>query len=194
MTLTITTAPAVEPVTLDEVKTRLRVDTTDDDTLITALITAQRQRIETLTGQALITRSVTEARDIGPADGVLTLAVGPVSAVTEVAAVDEDGARTTLDAASYLVDTASIPGRIALVTGASWPVSDRAMAGFEIAYDAGYGGTADDTPAPLREAIFALVADAYEHRVPTDRADTSDERAMPPVVAGLIAPYQRVRL
>ncbi|MBV9418770.1 MAG: phage head-tail connector protein, partial [Alphaproteobacteria bacterium] len=38
MSLQLTTPPATEPITLAEAKTHLKVDTTDDDALITRLI------------------------------------------------------------------------------------------------------------------------------------------------------------
>ena len=40
MPLQLITPPAIEPVTLDEARAHLKVDTADDDTLITALIAA----------------------------------------------------------------------------------------------------------------------------------------------------------
>ena len=44
--LTTLTEPVNEPVTLVEAKAYLRVDTTDEDTLIATLITAARQWVE----------------------------------------------------------------------------------------------------------------------------------------------------
>ncbi len=50
----ILAAPAVEPLTLAEVKRWLRVDHADDDGLIGSLIKGARERIEARTGRAVI--------------------------------------------------------------------------------------------------------------------------------------------
>jgi len=57
MPLTVLTAPAVEPLSLSEVKLHCRVDASDEDTLLTALIVAAREYAEQLTGRAFITRT-----------------------------------------------------------------------------------------------------------------------------------------
>jgi len=64
----VSTAPASEPITLAEAKLYLRVDTTADDALITALITAARETVEL--------QNVTEAQSTSgfPAETWATLA------------------------------------------------------------------------------------------------------------------------
>jgi len=57
MRLKLKTAPSVEPVTLDQAKLHLRVDSSDDNTLITALITTARQLAERETKRAFITQT-----------------------------------------------------------------------------------------------------------------------------------------
>ena len=57
MPTTILTAPTVEPVSLAEAKLHCRVDTTDENTLLSALIVAAREYVEQVTGRALITRT-----------------------------------------------------------------------------------------------------------------------------------------
>lgn len=69
MRLTLTAPPAVEPLALADAKTHLRVDITDDDTLITALITAARRYCESALKQALITQSWTLYLDSFPSAG-----------------------------------------------------------------------------------------------------------------------------
>ncbi len=199
MPLDITSPPAVEPITLAEAKARLRIDHAHEDDLIAALIAAARTRVERLTGQALITQTVREIRDgwaegdrLSPDGIVFTLGLGPVSTVHHVQTVDEEGIAHTLDPASYLLDSVSAAGRLAIRERACWPRPGVPIAGVDISYDAGHGLAPADVPAPLREAVHLLVADAYERRTPDDRAD--DAAALPRAVAGLLACYRPVRL
>lgn len=67
MPIQIIARPAVEPVTLAEAKTHLRVDLADDDLLIGALITAARQHAETITRRALVTQQWKMTLDQFPA-------------------------------------------------------------------------------------------------------------------------------
>jgi len=198
MSIETVTPPAVEPVSLAEGKARLRVEHTDEDALITTLITAGRERVEALTGRALVTRRVRELRD-GWRDGgrlaahgsQFRLGLAPVSAVHHVKTYAADDAEETFDAANYFVDTTSVPARLALRGGALWPTPGRCAAGVEIEYDAGYGADGAAVPYALREAILLLVVDAYEHRGASDGGEDTE----PPVaVQGLLAPFVRVRL
>ena len=55
--LSIVTAPTLEPVTLTEAKAWARIDTTDDDTVVTGLITAARMAGEEYLRRTLISTS-----------------------------------------------------------------------------------------------------------------------------------------
>lgn len=194
MTITVLVPPAGEPVSLAEAKLHLRVDGTDDDTLISGLITSCRERVERLLGQAFITRRVREVRDAPPRGAIVHLAVGPVSTVHAVAVVAEDGAKTPISADVYTLDSAHVPGRLGLRAGQAWPGADTGFQAFEIEYDAGYGAAGADTPGPLRDAVLQLVAEAYAYRAPAERAEDAEEAALPAAVNGLLAPYRPVRL
>lgn len=76
-----------EPVTLDEAKAWLKVTNTDDDDLITALITAARAICEGYTSKSFVERTVTAVlrNDLGN----IKLPYGPVSNI--VGANDVDG-------------------------------------------------------------------------------------------------------
>ncbi|HWK38638.1 MAG TPA: head-tail connector protein, partial [Hyphomicrobium sp.] len=66
MALVITSAPAVEPVTVSEAKAHLRVDGTAEDTLIGSLILTSRLHIEAALGLALMTQSWRLSLDAWP--------------------------------------------------------------------------------------------------------------------------------
>ena len=57
MSSILLTAPAAEPLTLDEARAFLRVEYHDDDAVIAALIAGARLHIEAQTRRALITQS-----------------------------------------------------------------------------------------------------------------------------------------
>lgn len=183
--LTLTTAPAVEPVLGSEVNTFLGLSTSDDDTLLDALATAAREQCEAYTGRALITQTWTMTLDRLPGgrepwwDGVREMAVTelygdpapiflpkfPVQSVTSVKLYDWADAATTVTASVYYVDTAQEPSRIVLERGQVWPaVSLRAANGVEVVFVGGYGDAAADVPDSLKQGIKMLAAYLYEHR------------------------------
>ncbi len=90
MSLLLTTPPLVEPVSLTEAKTHLRVPHGDDDVLISVLITSARRRIETRTGLRLITQNWSQFMDCWPVFGVIDLRLNPVSAVVDVVVYGDD--------------------------------------------------------------------------------------------------------
>jgi len=194
MTLQLVAPPAVEPVTLSDAKAFLRIGTDHEDNLIMQLIAAARQRVEAETCRALVSRTYRETLDAwdGPAriDAsacLFRLPMPPLISVTSITIHDADNVGTVWDAANYVVDTASDPGRIAARSG-GFPRPGRAVAGIEIVFVAGYGAGADDVPDALREAVLRLTADAYLNR------EGDSARFLPLAVQSLLAPYRRVRL
>jgi uncharacterized phiE125 gp8 family phage protein len=202
MSLQLISPPAIEPVTLDEAKAHLKVDTTDDDALITALITAARARAEWHTGRAFITQSWTLSLDAWPgiaADcglppalsatppAAIEIPLPPLQAVTSITTYARNDAATVLDSSLYQVDTASKPARIALKFGVTPPMDLRAMNAIVIAFTAGYGDAEANVPAPIHAAILEMIADAY-----TNRGDSSGE--LPLDALALLAPYRIVKL
>lgn len=186
MSLQLTTAPAAEPVTLDAAKAQLRVDTTDDDALITSLIAAARARAEWHTGRAFVTQSWTLWLDAWPCNGIIEIPLPPLQSVASVTAYALDDSATVLDAAMYQVDTAASPARLALKPDASPPVALRALNAIAIAFTAGYAD-ASDVPAPIQQAILMIAAALYAHR-----GDEAME--LPQEALALLAPYRVVKL
>ena len=90
MSSILLTGPAVEPLTLAEAKEYLRVDTGDDDDVITALIAGARVHVEAQTRRALITQSWRLVRDGWPPDGRLPVLPAPLRSVDAARYYDED--------------------------------------------------------------------------------------------------------
>jgi uncharacterized phiE125 gp8 family phage protein len=171
------TAPASEPLTLSETKLFLRVDATNEDTLITDLITAARMDCENWLRRSLITQTWKLAYDDSVPDGV-GLPMGPVIAVSGVNLIHQDGSQLALDTAQFRLNAA----RDALLFSGmvtAWRI--------EITYSAGYG-TAVDIPGPIRQGMLAHVASLFENRGDMVGA------GLPEQVARLYMPFREVRL
>ncbi|MCX5497657.1 head-tail connector protein [Kaistia dalseonensis] len=161
MTAALITGPAIEPVTLDEVKAHLRLDGDADDALLAAAIVSARIHVEVATRRALITQAWRLYRDGWPRGRIVELPVTPLISIDTVTLYDMAGVPHVLDPAGYRLDRAAVPGRIVF---ASRPAAALYENGIEIDVTAGYGPAAGDVPAPLRQAILMLVAHWYEHR------------------------------
>lgn len=203
------TPPATEPVTLAEAKAHLRISFSDDDSLITTLISAARLMAEEFTQRSLITQGWRLWLDAFPledavrrdgADGLMItrhveLPRPPLISIGEVRVYDENDAADVFDASAYFVDTASTPGRLALRSGATWPLPGRDTHGICIDYTAGYGA-AGDVPQALKAGLLAHVAHLYENRGDgfTLATQESVSRALPSMALALYAPYRVHRL
>ena len=181
--LELTTPPATEPITLAQAKAHLKLDTTDDDALVTALISAARARAEWHTGRALITQAWTLWLDTWR--DTIELPLPPLKTVASLTTYGRDNAAHVLDSASYFVDTAS--GRITLNHGHCPPTDLRRLNAVAVAFTAGYGDAAADVPPPLKEAILELIAFLYENR-----GEAPAE--LPLDCLALLAPYRVLKL
>jgi len=187
MTAALITAPALEPVSLVDAKAHLRIDTDDDDALLTAAIAAARVHVEANTRRVLIEQGWRVYLDTWPKQRIVSIAVTPLISVDSVTVFDPAGDPIAVDPGDYEVDTVSAPGRLFLASPVPVLVG-RAVNGIEIDVTAGYGPTGIDVPAALRQAIMMLVAHWYEHRgaVGHDLAGH-----VPPLgYDALIAPYR----
>jgi phage conserved hypothetical protein, phiE125 gp8 family len=162
--LVLTTPPAAEPVSLPEAKAHLRVDAADDDSLITALITAAREYCEAFQNRAYVTQAWQLWLDAWPEGSEIRIPRPPLQAVNGVKYYGADNTEYVLPPADYFVDTRSEPGRIVLAYGKSWPsVTLRPANAVCVEFVAGYGG-ADKMPQRVKQAMYLLIGHWYEHR------------------------------
>ena len=84
MALVLNTAPAVEPLTLDQAKEHLRVTDGADDAKISRLISAARRHVEGFLGRRLINQTWDLNCFDWPAGDVFHLPYPPLSSVTSI--------------------------------------------------------------------------------------------------------------
>ena len=173
MSLSLVTAPATEPITYEQAKAHLRVDTDDEFDLIDNLIKASRQYCETFTHRAFITQTWDDKRDGFPSDEEsITLPLAPLISVTSVTYTSTAGVLTTWASTNYTVDAPVGPeaerGRIIPVYGVSYPSVRDIENAVTIRFIAGYGG-ASSVPAGIKTAMKLLVEHGWG-RSPGDAA------------------------
>jgi uncharacterized phiE125 gp8 family phage protein len=179
--IVIATAPADEPLTLAEVKAWLKVDGSDEDALLTALITAARASAEKYMQAALLEQRIIEIFSDFERNGI-RLSLWPLVSVEAVKYKDTGGNALTLDASFYGVDTSARPGLVYRKENALWPMLEIAPDAVTVEYTAGYE-TADDVPQPIKTAMLLMIADWYDNR-------TDSARTLPTAAEKLLNQYR----
>ena len=161
MTYLLVGEPAVEPVSLADAKSHLRVTHDADDAHIADLVAAARQHVERDAGLALIEQVWRLYLDDWPLDRCVRLRRHPVRRLEAVTVFDERGDPHVIEPSAVRLDAVSRPAR--LVVGDTVP-GGATLNGVEIEFAAGFGETGADVPGELRRAILLLVAHWYEFR------------------------------
>lgn len=179
--LKLYTAPASEPLTVAEVKARLRITISDEDTDLAALLAQARELCEAECHRAFITQTWTLTLDDFPRGYLngaahytrpeIRLPLAPLVSVTHVKYYDPDGVLRTMDAADYWVAAGGDPGRIVPAL-AYWPaVQYRRPGAVEVRFVCGYGD-ATLVPNAAKAAILVTLA--------AMREDPSGATGVPP--------------
>jgi uncharacterized phiE125 gp8 family phage protein len=155
--------PAETPVTLAECKAHMRVDFSDDDAYITALLNAAVSYLDGqgVLGKAMVTQKWRQY--VGQSPSIVSLSVLPVQSVTEVGYYDASGVEQTATLSDFDVFGNGQATTVQPKSGASWPVAQDRSDAIWIEYEAGYGDAAD-APDALKQAIKMIVAYWYENR------------------------------
>jgi uncharacterized phiE125 gp8 family phage protein len=164
MSITQTVAPSVEPVVTADQKTWMRVDGTDEDTLIGSLASAARAYVEMATSRQCITATWVLKLKNFPA-GDIVLPIFPLQSITSIKYYDSNDTQQTWSSALYDVDTAMEPGRVRPVSGEDYPSDVRGYTDdIEITFVSGDGDAASDVPDGVLAAIKILAANWFENR------------------------------
>lgn len=166
------TAPATAPISLAEAKTQMRVESSDDDSIIQRLIDAAVAFVDVqgALGKAMITQ--TWGQWLSPNPSTVYLSLGPVQSVSAIKYYDVDGALQTATLSDFNVF--GTPNRISVSpkSGKAWPVTQTRDDAIKIEYIIGYGSTSASVPETVRHALMMLVAHWYDMR------ETSTEKQM----------------
>lgn len=201
MTPILIAPPAVEPVALADAREWLRLDSSAEDDLVTALIVSARLIVEAATRRQLITQGWRLVFDRWPGlgshhDGVrvrpeiMFFPMAPFQSLTAMRVYDVNRVAQVLAPSIYTV--ASAPEQARLVFTSAPPKPGVPIAGIEIDIVCGYGDQPSSVPEPLRLAIKMLVARWFDNRGDIE-TDGSVDRLPGPIDA-LIAPFRRTRL
>ena len=208
MPIQLVTPPAAEPVSLAEARAHLRMEVSDDDALISSLITAARMAAEGLMERSLITTrwklvidsfpgpsllGVPYGRTFSLPDHAILLPRNPVSAVVGITYLDMAGTIQTVPTTDYVADLASEPARITPVFGRIWPINMPQIGSVQVTFDAGYGATADSVPDEIKAWMKLRVGSLYEHREEVALMNRGSIQALP-FVDSLLDPYKVVRV
>lgn len=192
MSLSLVTAPAEEPISLQDATAHLRLeDDATDVALVNSLIKAARQEAENHTHRAFITQTWDLNFDTFPT--VIKIPKSPLVSVTHVKFYDTAGAQQTLAASNYIVDAPAGPqcleGRITLSATGAWPAIQVRTNAISVRFVAGYG-VAFAVPEPIKSAMKLIIGHLYENRenvVITERGSIVQE--MPQAAQWLLGPY-----
>lgn len=189
MPIAIITPPAVRPVTLEQIKQHLRLDTNDEDDLLNSYCDAATEFIESHISKFLIKRNVRQFVDEIPQSNELLLEAEPVSEVTLVRGYTVNGEPHDFSSNEYKFLQYDSPPRLSFEGTNSSSLSAN---GIEIDMVAGYGDSGTDIPQNVIRALFVLIAHWYEHRGTNAAGETFG--TIPEGFDRLLAPVRRINL
>lgn len=163
MALKLITAASELAVSLADAKLHLRVDVSDDDSLITSMITSATEMAETATGRAIMPQTWELTLDAFP--DALEITRVPAVSVTTLKYWDATGTQQTLSNAFYTLDNADEfgPAYVVPVYNGSWPDTRDQINAVALRYLAGYADAAS-VPESIKSWIKLMVGAMYENR------------------------------
>jgi uncharacterized phiE125 gp8 family phage protein len=168
MSLITITQPAIEPVSVADIKAAARIDDASLDAQIAMLIPAFRLGAEHILGRRLITQTAELVIDAFPTDTDIDLMLPNVQSITSVKYLDSSRVEQTLDVSEYSLDFESAPCWL-LATDA-WPTAGDYANAVRVRYVVGYGASASDVPGDIRLWITAHVCQALDNPTALDGA------------------------
>lgn len=213
MALKLVTAPATDPVTLEQAKAHLRVDFTDDDLLIEALIDAATQYCDGpkgFLGRALVSQTWDLYLDEFPCrhgesffrhgrihrghHSRIEIPLPPLIDIGGVFYLDGSGDEQEVDQSSYTVDPYDEPAKVVPNNGA-WPIAACMPNAVRVRFTAGYvdatnSPAIDAVPGPIKAAILMHIGDLYANRETMLSGQRAAAVTLPWASEQLLRPYR----
>lgn len=173
--VTTTVAPSATIVTLQAAKDYLRVDYSEDDTLIQSLIDTARIRLEQYASVAMTPRTL---KVVAYVDEFIELPYAPINTISLVEYWD-GAAWVTIEVGNY---------RVLGDTYKKVYFTSPIMSEFRFTYTCGYA----TTPESMKTALLKMVGDLYEYR--ESSVESSKPSANLTTAYELMKPYKRVSI
>jgi uncharacterized phiE125 gp8 family phage protein len=177
------TPPAIEPVTVAELKLHTHIDYSEEDSVLEKWISSARILAEGYQRQVYISRILEMSLDTFP-PSAFDIPYFPLIQLISIKYFDLDNTENTLYYEGYnpvttteeggtepstnsdfIIDISGNPGRVSLAYAATWPVVTlRPIDAVRIRFAAGYGLEAADVPENVRDAIMLYCAYRNENR------------------------------
>lgn len=199
-TLTLKTAPTVEPLTTAQAISYMRLGTLDETetAYLTGLIKTAREYCEGYQNRAYITQTWEMSLNRFPCEhtdpltesrrsDVIEIPKGALQTINSVKYTDSVGTVITLtENADYIVTKRGVLGRISPPYGGTWPTATLyPLDPIVIDFTCGYGASGTNVPLRATQAMYMLISYWWDNRA---AADVSVPREVEFAVHALLGP------
>ena len=206
--LKVHTAETEFVVDTDDLKNQLKITGTDDNDTLDVIRVACHNWAKEYTNRTLTTvtyqlflDSINQV-DLGYQEGEfvgidrtinptnILLPKSPVASLTHFKYYNDSDTATTFASSNYYLDNASVPAKIVLRRGKSYPSDSLRVANaFELQYVAGYGGRTS-VPTDIKNACLIYAGYLFEHRGDRGFVGLDYNQSVPYIATQLLQPYR----
>lgn len=182
-TLTLKTAPTVEPITVAQAISYMRLGALDsaEESYLSCLIKAAREYCEDFQNRAYITQTWEMSLNCFPSEhidalteyhhsNIIEIPKGNLQTVNSVKYTNSNGVVTTLiENTDYIITNRGIIGRISPPYGKTWPTAALyPLDPIVIEFTCGYGVSGANVPQRVVQAMYMLVSYWWDNRAAAD--------------------------
>jgi len=156
------TANTTALIATSDAKLYLKVDISDDDTIIAGLVTAATKSAEEYTNRFFLETTLEQYGTTF--DDIKNLFKSPTSQVVSIQYYDENNSLQSLSTDVYDITSAVEPSQIYLKPNQSFPQIAKREDAVVVKYKVGYGTASTDVPLPIIQACYLTIGHWYQNR------------------------------